>query len=113
MDVVKAHGCGGAGGASARHAEKVGIYIDEWTLDPQHRPARPAGSIRRICHRPRISPSPRPKSRESVQEFHVRLPARLGGTAAPPPNLAGRLTRIVARKRKAALPTSQKSAVFY
>ena len=47
--------------------------------------------VGRICHRPRISPSPRPKSREGVQKFHVRLPTRLGGTAASPTGLAGDL----------------------
>ena len=31
------HRCGSPGSTSARHAEEVGIYIDKWTLDPQHR----------------------------------------------------------------------------
>ena len=31
---------------------EVGIHIDKWTVDPQHRPARPTGSVGRICHRP-------------------------------------------------------------
>ncbi len=85
------HGCHRARGASTRHAEKMGIHIDKWTLDPQHRPARPTRSVGRVCHRPRVGPSPRPKSRQGVQKLHVRLPPRLGGTAASPTNLTGGL----------------------
>ncbi len=40
-------------------------------------------NVDRIRHRPRISPSPRPESRQTVQEFHVRISPRLGGEAEP------------------------------
>ena len=110
MGMGRPHRCGGAGGSSARHAEEVGIYIDEWAVDPQHRFARPTGSVGRICHRPRIGASPRPESREGVQEFHVRLPTRLGRATAPPTDLVRCLEIEFHVKRKC---SAQRETEFF
>ena len=85
------HRCRSTGNTFTRHAEEVGIHIDKWTVDPQHRSAQFAGISWRVCHRPRTGPSPCPKSREGVQKFHVRLPPRLGRKAASLTGLAGGL----------------------
>ena len=53
-----------------------------------------------------------PESREGVQKFHVRLPARLGRAAASPTNLAKCLRMTVDRERESVFPTNPKSVRF-
>ena len=93
--MVGSHRCVGARGASAGHAAEMGIYIDQWTVDPKHRPDKSPKGAGRICHRPRVGPSPRTKPRCAIQELPVRLPPRLGRPPTRPTDPARLPQRVL------------------
>ena len=52
MAVGRPYRCEGAGDSSASDAAEVGIYINEWEIDAQHRSAQPTRSVDGIRHCP-------------------------------------------------------------
>ena len=70
-----AYGRNGAGGSSAGHAEKVGIYIHNWATDLKHRVVESPGGVRRVRDCPRVGASLGAESREAIRSFmHAYLP---------------------------------------